>query len=289
MSEEPVLTYRGDRAFDALSLMYDPRRKKYVDFTKSDHVSERRARYICESNDFLDWTKPRLILAVDDQDPEPLHLYKNVGFWYETMYLGFLKTFYDTPARNVCEIQLISSRDGINWRRAGNREYILSVGPDGSWDRYNNDVAASAPIQGGDQLYIYYSGRTYRHDGQGGPAQILPSVAIGLATLRVDGFVSVDADALGGSLTTKPLWLDGKRLHLNLKSDFGNTWVELLDEDGNIAEGFSRETCDVIREDTTDHIVTWKGNPDFSARAGQPTRIRFSLQNARLYSFHLSQ
>ena len=54
--------------------------------------------------------------------------------------------------------------------------------------------------------------------------------AIGLGTLRLDGFMSVDAGNRGGVLTTKPLAIEGKRLYVNANAAEGELRVEIVDD-----------------------------------------------------------
>ena len=48
---------------------------------------------------------------------------------------------------------------------------------------------------------------------------------------RLDGFVSLDADATTGTVVTKPLVFEGDKLVLNISAE-GSARVGILDEDG---------------------------------------------------------
>ena len=122
--------------------------------------------------------------------------------------------------------------------------------------------------------------------------------AIGLAKMRVDGFVSMDAYQDGGTLTTKPLVFDGERLEVNVRAPerpfgaernpptpYGTFAVEILDHAGKIIEPFSAERCDTFTGDELRHTVTWNGSPDLAALAGETVTLRFHQHNAALYAF----
>lgn len=137
-------------------------------------------------------------------------------------------------------------------------------------------------MSGGDRLYMYYGGCTDHH----GPYRDGESHCnMDPGTLRADGFVSIDASPLGGALTIAPLLFSGSELHVNVVSNWGHCQVELLDESGEVVPGFSGEECDDIAADTIDQVFSWEGGSDLSVRAGKATRLRFHLQNARLYAF----
>ena len=66
-------------------------------------------------------------------------------------------------------------------------------------------------------------------------------------TIRVDGFVSVNAGLEGGELLTRPVVFDGDRLVLNFSSSAaGGMWVEVQDVNGHAVEGRSLEDCDEV-------------------------------------------
>jgi hypothetical protein len=144
----------------------------------------------------------------------------------------------------------------------------------------------------GDRLYLYYRGTARRHNKvarEFDPAiaadQDTRTMAIGLATLRLDGFASLDASYAGGTLTTRPYALDGDELSLNVKADYGQVQVELLDEDGTPIPGYSRDDCLPLEADGVDVRVRWRERASLRALGGRPVRLRLRLANARLYSY----
>ena len=106
-------------------------------------------------------------------------------------------------------------------------------------------------------------------------------------TLRVDGFVSVEAPLSGGELITKPLVYAGSKLVVNFSaSAAGSIRVELLrDQMDTPIEGFTLDECVEVLGDDLERIVRWKDGPDVSRLSGVPLRLRFVLRDADLFSF----
>ena len=107
----------------------------------------------------------------------------------------------------------------------------------------------------------------------------------GLATLRRDGFASMDADTKGGVLTTVPVIFKGKCPFVNIAARDGELCTELLDADGHVIAPFSRGNSVSVKADSTHQRITWQGVADLSALAGKPVRFRFHLTNGQLYAF----
>ncbi|MBC8355539.1 MAG: hypothetical protein H8E66_26475 [Planctomycetes bacterium] len=277
---------------DTVGFFYDSIHKRYVCFGKR-YTDRGRSRFQCESEDFVRWTKPRLILKTDDRDDQPCDLYNNTGFVWGEMLLGWLQVFYkhEDAYKHRLVLELIHSRDGLNWKRMSRREPVLDIGPDGSWDRTNQSPAIGAPIVVGDRMYVYYAGDTRYHGPYKGGDLGKVSGQIGLGTLRRDGFVSMDATPRGGVLTTKPLLLKTDRqldgvaeLAVNVKADNGLCRVEVLDEAGVPIAGYGVEDADGLTIDSVDVVASWNGKSDVRKLLNGPIRLRFHLQNARLYS-----
>ena len=108
---------------------------------------------------------------------------------------------------------------------------------------------------------------------------------IGLAKLRLDGFISVDAGATEGTLTTKPFVFAGSKLVINADAKSGQVLVEILHTDGKPLAGFSKRDCDPVHVDKIRQTITWNGKSDLTHVAGKPIKLKFYLKNAKLFSF----
>ena len=133
-----------------------------------------------------------------------------------------------------------------------------------------------------DELVAYYT--TGRNFGHGGPNKD-SLFSIGRVSWRRDRLVSLQADAERGGVETVPLETPGNRLEINADATGGEIAVEVLDAEGNVQLGYSREACDAIDDDSLSHQVRWEGKDLSGIR--RPFRLRFLMHNAKLYAFRI--
>ena len=164
---------------------------------------------------------------------------------------------------------------------------------DKQWDWGTvSPIFTPEPIIVNDEIWFYYIGIDAKNwwTWSGDPPKLdpvpkEPNKGIGLAKLRVDGFVSIDAGTDAGTLTTKPLVFLGDTLVVNANAKGGSLVVEALDAKGKVIKGFAGGDCTPITTDSVRHVVTWKADTDCHLLQGRPIRLRFHLKNAKLYSF----
>ena len=242
-----------------------------------------------ESSDFMHWnfTAPfssPVVMTADLLDKPGTEIYSVLVFPYESVYIGLVQTLLAVSDVPAVDVQLAVSRDGVHFARVGDgplggsalasRAPFLPNGPVGSWDRFNQSLASNPPIAEGDELRFYYAGRTYRHAPYDGKDSGPRAGCIGLATIERDRFVSLDASFDGGEVLTERLKLNGKRLHLNAESEFGEINVEAIN-----ATGQSIARSKPIRCDSLDTVIEWEGGEIEGAVV-----LRITLRNARLYA-----
>ncbi len=224
------------------------------------------------------------------------HLYNLDAVAYESLLLGMFAIFHGNgtgPNRrhHMNDVTLGFSRDGFHWHRPDRRAF-LGVGQKRSdWNWTNVQSAGGGCLVVGDQLYFYCSGRGHDADGRG------PETCFtGLATLRRDGFVSLDAGPQGGVLLTRPVQFSGQHLYVNVDCPDGELRVDILRPDVDnfrerrepIVEPFTQARCVPVRANGTRQRVEWQGVKDLSALSGKPVRFRFHLRQGRLYAFWIS-
>ena len=270
---------------DAQSLMIDTERKRYVAFLRGNHTRLRSA-----SEDFVTWEPPVPFLSILNEEET---LYNNTGFNYGAHYLGILTYFDKRPYHQTQVLRLLTSRDGELWMRVPG-EPLVPLSGIGEWDRFQIMLTGAPPIPVGDRLYIYYRGTPRRHakvereyDPSIAADQDKSTMSIGLGTLRLDGFASMDSSYSGGCVALKPMIFDGNELHINAKCDCGSIEVELLDADDKALPGFTKAECTPIRADGVDLTVRWNDSLSVESLRGKPIRIAFYLTNARLYAYWL--
>ena len=290
---------------DNSTFFYNPFRKKWVFSIRSGR--NHRQRDYWESDDFFAardgrWApRPPVYWCgaddLDEPDPDinvPTQLYKVDAVGYESLMLGLLQIHYG-PANDICEkgkfpklteLELGFSRDGFHWDRTWRESFIAASKKPGDWERGYIHSAGGCCLIVGDELYIYYGAFSgVSPNGRGG---IYAGASTGLATLRRDGFASMNAEKEPGNLVTRPLSFSGKRLFVNLDAPEGRFRAEVLDESGKPIEPFTLENCQPVSGDGTCLAVSWRGADDLARLAGRNVKFRFELDNGKLYAFWVS-
>jgi hypothetical protein len=254
---------------------------------------------VSRSKDFQEWSAPEVIVSPDPSDLAPgakwPELYNMSGFSYGEGFAGLLVVFNLTklspPVRgqgaNVSrwdgpvDVKLVHSPDGTHWKRFEDGSYVLPRGPEGSFDAGCILSVANAPVIHGREMWFYYTGVNTSHGAPMPPKKI----AVGRASWRVGGLVSLDASGRG-VVETPPLTFSGDRLEVNVDASHGNVRVELLKADGSALPRFSAKECNPIRSDAVSEVVSWRGGS--AVPRDRPLALRFHLDNAKLYGFRVS-
>ena len=186
------------------------------------------------------------------------------------------------------DARLAVSRDGKSFHRCGGRKPFMSPGPEGSFSS-RMIWAMPNPVRMGDELWIYYSGTNRDHDSIVDPAADGLLSGIGRAIMRLDGFVSADADYGGGEIVTPPIRFEGERLKLNLDTGGGGSvLVELRGQDGRPVKGYTEKEASFICGNSVRMPVCWGEKQDVSELSGKPIRIRFVMRDCKLYAFQFT-
>lgn len=304
----PVGFWHGDNT----SLFKDPFRRQWVLSVRETGPSPWnpkrgiRARFIHTAREF-DKLRERpgrqrapLWLNLDGRDrPDPElgykpELYHFTATPYESLMLGVFGIFYGPP-NEVCaqeerpkiiDLQLGFSRDGFVYDRPQRQAFLRCSRQPGTWNFGYLHPATGVCLVVGDQLHFYFG--AWSGVGEGGRKHMYAGGSTGLATLRRDGFASMDAGAQGGTLTTTPVVFQGRFPFVNVAADRGELRVEMLDAAGRVIPPFSREHSMPIHADGTRLPLTWQGVTDLGALVGKPVRFRFLLTQGALYSFWVS-
>jgi hypothetical protein len=313
MRDKPVVT-KG--AFDSQNLAFwDNAAGKYRayfrTFTKGITTGKvwkpagYRAIRTASSADFLSWGD-EADLTYEDSPAE--HLYTNqigpyfraphilIGFPTRYIERGWSPSMRALPqlkhrqkrsaahlryGTSLTEGLLMASRNGVHFERWN--EGFLRPGPQRpeTWIYGHNYIATNAvetksSLPGApNELSLYATEGAWTGD----------SNAIRRYTLRLDGFVSVNAGWKGGELVTRRLRFKGNRLGINFAtSAAGSIRVEIQDAGGKPMPGFKLEDCAEVFGDEIDRTVEWKDGSDVDALAGKTVRLRFVLKDADLYS-----
>jgi hypothetical protein len=264
------------------SVWYDARQELYVGAAKSS-LNRKRAQFYAWSPDAINWTRTTdWIHTADERDHPGDEAEAAYGFRYGDQYVGFCEMRRVRKGEAVkINWELMTSRDGRDWKRPI-RELFFADGPEQSWRHQVFKIFANPPIERDGKLWIYYGGKTGTVSLEEGTE---PFQALCVATMRKDGFVSLEPDESGGHVVTKPLVAVGKQLHLNVAVRAGgHAKVALLDESGTPLPGFGLTDSKPIRSEGLDQLVSWSSGSDISKLAGQSFRVRIDLSDARLYA-----
>lgn len=261
-------------------------------------VSKRRVASSMSRN-ILDWPLLQDMLVpndwLDNLDDE---FYGLVRMRVGDLWLGLLPIFKRTA--NTVNLHLVHSRDGFAWHRVDRSKPLLDIGDAGAWDCYMAEMG-NAPVFLDDEIRLYYSGSNLHHDWwmfgekegldvpEASPGWNGGETAMGLATLRPEGFVSLDTDAREGLMGTHALTSNGCRLVVNVACQSkGFLEVELADANDDVIPGYERRACDTFSGDATQHVVTWNGKAELPRNVlAEGAKLRFFSRFCALYAMRI--
>lgn len=290
---------------------FDKHLGRYVLYTRRwvrfpDKEGNYRMHRRLESDDLVHWENETVVLRADEKilasltsptKQPPVDYYGACIFQYpddDGPYIALVPTFWHWFDRspqnllgpNTIDVRLHVSRDGKNFEYVGDRSPFLPLGPEGSF--YSRMVwPIPGPIRMGDELWIYFWGSNMDHAGYIDPqANGKHLTGIGRAIMRVDGFVSADADYTGGELVTGPIVFTGDALELNLETGGGGSVrVEVLDEQDRPISGFTAEQTIPLSGNSVHMPAKWRNAPNIGSLAGKTIKLRFLMQDCKLYAF----
>lgn len=284
-------------ADDYCSFFFNPFREKWC-FSIKKGTSRGRSRYYYESDDFLagaDWKKSVFWTCTDrldepepqggyigypDHSGEPAQLYSLNAVAYESLMVG-MHYIHRGPNNKICDegkfpklidLELGFSRDGFHWDRPDRTPFIASSRTEGTWDRAYLHSTAGVFVVLDDQLVFPYMGTS--GIAPSGHRGMYTGGSIGLATLRRDGFASMDGP---GELTTCPVKFKGRHLFVNVN---GEVRVDVLDEEGRVVRSSIS-----LSGDHTKARINWSNGSDMSDMVGHHVKFRFTMSRGSLYAF----
>lgn len=288
-------------ADDVICASYDPLTKKYRAFRRvfpneplvyrgSEDDYFKAGDYLriiaaAESEDFINWKNYKVILKPDQQDRADTQFYGMGGFNYFGTYIGMLWLYHTDPEDDTIDVQLATSRDAANWERVSNRETFLPLGQAGSFDE-KMIYTGNEPLIVGNEIWIYYGGHNTKHNE---PQKETSLSGIGLAKLRLDGFVSLQGKECTGNFMTKVLKFEGNSLFFNGKTaPDGFIGVEILDRDENPIKGKTLKDCDKFTGDSIRKRVSWNGEKLDNLKE-KSVRLKFYIKKGDIYSFQFTE
>ncbi len=287
----------GDRS----TIFYNPFRNKWVYSIRSYWSG--RARDYSESDDLIDganlagqvhWAR---VDNLDLKDPvinRTPELYNLDAVAYESVMLGSFSILlgptneecYEVGLPKITELHMGFSRDGFHWSRSEDRTPFIGATQSDTWDRGYLHSNAAICLVNDDELWFYYT--AFEGNEEKKDESVYNSTVngaydkgqTGLATLRRDGFASMGTKT-AGTLTTETVTFNGNYLFVNANAK--SVKAEILDEKGNLIEGFSTADCTAVTGDTTKAMLSF--GSDLSSLSGKKVKFRFTVEEGELYSF----
>lgn len=274
---------------------FDVEKGKYIGYfrgwTAHEHGSSHARRTIAysETEDYSNWPRPRTIVTASLHDQPDTDVYTNsYNPWPESdAHLMFPAMYHHS--KDVTDLQMMTSRDGLNWERPSNNP-VIPAGASGS-----NSVGG---VYAGHGLVCFRPGEvslpftprmathnTVFFDNS------MEEPGVFSATWREDGFMSLSAESYG-AFTTLIVDFCGNAMRLNTYTRLGGSvLVEIADASNDnrrvhspAIQGRSFNDCDPITGDHISKTVTWNGESDLSVLKGKPVRIRFKMRRSDLYA-----
>jgi hypothetical protein len=307
---------------DESHFLFDPSSQLYLAFVKQP-TEWGRSVWLATSTDFQHFSAPQLVFHSDATDREnrkqrvqqvvadpaylspPLvdetdhiaQIYQMAVMPYEGAYIGFPVLFNPAgaippPHRNYTalnQVELTFSHDRVQWTRVADRAPFLAVDPmdERTYGWAQKLLCGTPHVHENREIWVYYNALRFR-----GPESLYKDVpphylddasALVLAKLRLDGFVSLDANG-AGTITTKPFLPKGGQLFVNVDAAYGAVTAEILDaETQQPLLGFATDEAPPVCGDHLRGQLRW--NNQSSLPHAQPVRVRFHLQQAKLYAF----
>ena len=266
----PEADVAGDTHNNAL---WAPTLGKYVGITRTWGEQGRQVARI-ESDDFLKWTKAKVVLEGLDKGHQT---YAMPVFFHGGVYLGLVAIIY--PKEDRVWTELTWSPDTLQWNRVcPGTPLIANSEKEMAYD-WGCVYAGAYPVFLEDETRIYYGGSDWHHGNW-------RNGFLCMATLRPDGFASYgpiesNKPAL---ITTTAVVCTGDKLRLSADvPEGGSIKVTVLDrQNKELAEG------EPIARTVTDAVVRWNKGFSWEELKGKEIRLRFELRDAQLYSFAFS-
>ena len=238
----------------------------------------------------------------------------NVAIEGDRTYMGAIYVYDSQAGRQWPEAVWI--RDPLHWHRFQPRRKMIANGPRGTYN-YGMVKIRSWYYQFGDEWwfpYIAINGLKQDYPGLGRCQTVEELRRLYPQYDKLPGFANWDqfwkrckamryypslarcpqgrvchAEPVGdrGVLTTGPVTLRGDTLVLNASTeDNGRIAVEVVNDGGQPIAGFDRKQCIGFRGDSLRAAIVWK-DVHLGQLQRQTVRLRFVLDRARLYTFHV--
>lgn len=282
LPENPLMPIDSD---SHIGLCFNPHIGCYQATIRANCIDRRVWTIV--SRDFIHWDAPRLVLEPRIDEDVQTQFYSMQISTYGPYIMGWISMFYTNgddmrfeKMDGSMDVQTAFSRDGFFYHRVDMDNHLIRAGGNkGTFDSIQIRPS-SAPVLFDDKILFYYVGHCKQHDSPPPHTE----AGIGVAELRPDGFAGLRAGETTGVIVTRPFSVDLPGIILNADMPLGECRLSVCLEDGSVIDGFSRENCIPMTEDSIRHRVRFMGNPDEKSYANIPIRLKIYLKRGILYS-----
>lgn len=273
------------------SIIYDAERRRYLMTCRAkdryrrfsgqmiDTGASRRISVLTSDKLWAEWEgSPSVLLTPDEKDAEsdfnffygmPMHHFAGI-------YWGFLWVF---RMNDPIHTELVTSRDGIHWRRSPGRVPLIPRGEEGAWD---SGMTFGGPhwVDVEDEWWFYYAGHDGPHQSKDRKA------AIGLATCKKERLIGLRGPENGGGVVvTRLITWPGGDLWINAApaGEDAELTVRVSDAIRDPLEGFDHADCVPVTGDAVRQRVSW-GNRSMNELKGRTVRLEIFLRDADLFT-----
>ncbi len=252
-----------------------------------EEISRGRTANLWKSRNLVDWEDFGTIISYDDADDPDVQIYGMQPFRCGRGFAALVEMYHLNIER--LDTQLAYSEDGIKWHRTDGRTPVIPLGGEGAWDSHWTVPTINSPIPWGDRLLVPYIGAGTKH-GSG----IRHRRGVGLASIRKDGWISLEAGRVEGKLVTKKLPLDKPmRLEVNADVHSGFLAVDVISTvPGKVFDpvpGYEAEKSRIENTDSVCHRVTWADKEVVRPIDGEACYLRFTMYQGSLFSYRWSE
>lgn len=272
---------------------------EYVEGEDKLKYDVRRDIRVAYSTDFKTWSSPERIRIEGEEDGLTQYYTNCISVYPRApQYLiGFPNRYnddrvWDKNYDNLCGVEarkiryglqerfglaitdciFISSEDGISWEKSDGAFLRPGVERKDGW-LYGDCYLACGLVETENEIYGHKEYSLYSPEGIWGHKCRLMRYA-----LRLDGFVSYNAESEEKSVTTKEFVFTGDKLFMNLStSAVGYVKVVLTDKTGE-----KIESAEIFGDDTDKEIWFEKSLKEWQ---GREVTMRILLREADVYSF----
>ncbi len=254
------------------------------------NIKGQRKTYISSSNDFISWDDPKLILEPDIMFGCQAQLYGTQATSYGNYVIG-LSPIYNTEEKDMnwakmegtMDIGITVSKGEYSWRWLDPGSRFISLNDEkSSLCRMIHPLTSLIYMK--DQILIYYSASDFSH-GNTHLIEKYPQY-INVASIRPDGFVSIDTNEKG-FLRTRPFSIHFPDIYINADCSNGSLVLRICNAYTNIPiKGYDFSDCVPITTDCTKHIVKW-ASMERESIVKKPIRIEIECSFSKIYSIFI--